>query len=51
MLVYLCPALMDWLIFFVLTAVMYVAGERGVGFGGCSIFYNNAFRFIGLPLA
>ncbi|OGV50762.1 MAG: hypothetical protein A2X49_12145 [Lentisphaerae bacterium GWF2_52_8] len=37
MLVYLCPALMDWLIFFVLTAVMYVAGERGVGFGGCSI--------------
>ncbi len=28
--IYLCPALLDWLVFLVIFAVLYSAGERGV---------------------
>jgi MFS family permease len=32
---YLCPALMDWLVFFVMFAVFYSAGERGLAISEC----------------
>ena len=32
---YLCPALMDWMVFFVPFAVFYAAGVRGVGMREC----------------
>jgi hypothetical protein len=34
-LIYLSPALMDWLVFFVSFAVFYAAGARGVGMAEC----------------
>jgi len=34
-LIYLSPALMDWLVFFVSFAVFYAAGVRGVGMAEC----------------
>jgi len=35
-LLYLSPALMDWLVFFVAFAVFYAAGARGVGMAECA---------------
>jgi len=37
MLMYLCPALMDWLLFFVLFAVLYSAGIRGFSIWECTL--------------
>ena len=37
MLMYLCPALMDWLLFYVLFAVFYSAGVRGLGIWDCTL--------------
>ncbi len=37
MLMYLCPALMDWLLFYVLFAVLYSAGIRGVSLWDCTL--------------
>ncbi len=34
--IYLCPALMDWLIFLVHFAVLYAAGERALTIGRCA---------------
>lgn len=34
---YLCPALMDWMVFFVIFAVMFAVGERGFGTGAGSV--------------
>jgi MFS family permease len=36
-LLYLSPALMDWLVFFVAFAVFYAAGARGVGMAECGL--------------
>ena len=33
---YLCPALMDGLTFFVLFAILYAAGERGMSLSQCA---------------
>jgi MFS family permease len=43
---YLSPALMDWLVFFVSFAVFYAAGARGVGMAECGwlgILYQGAY--------
>ncbi len=37
MLMYLCPALMDWLLFFVFFAVFYSAGIRGLSMHECAV--------------
>ena len=37
MLMYLCPALMDWLLFFAFFAVFYSAGVRGLSMHECAI--------------
>ena len=34
--IYICPALMDWLVFLVHFAVLYAAGERRVSMGQCA---------------
>ncbi len=34
---YLCPALMDWLLFFVTFAIFYSAGQRGIGLWECTL--------------
>ncbi|MBI4831035.1 MAG: MFS transporter [Candidatus Lindowbacteria bacterium] len=34
---YICPALMDWMVFFVLFAVMYTVGEKNFGTGAGSV--------------
>jgi len=34
--IYLCPAMMDWLLFLILFAVLYGAGERGMSMTHCA---------------
>ena len=34
--IYLCPAMMDWLVFLILFAVLYGAGERGMSMTHCA---------------
>lgn len=41
--IYLCPALLDWLVFLVLFAVLYSAGERGVSTIRCA-WLGGAFQ-------
>ncbi len=41
--IYLCPALLDWLVFLVIFAVLYSAGERGVSTIRCA-WLGGAFQ-------
>lgn len=58
MVIYLCPALMDWLIFVVLYAVLYGAGERKMSLEECAwlggifqVAYLMASPLLGLVLS
>lgn len=43
--IYLCPALMDWLVFLVVFAVMYSAGERGMSTRQCA-WLSGSFQAV-----